>query len=219
MREHSMSPYAVSASVLGMGVAVIASRSAPAPLLLSAARWLTPKRCCSSITTRVSRRNSRSSDMMAVVPNTTHTSPDASPAAASARASASVEPVTSRQVTPASSRSGPIFWAYCAASTDVGAMTAACVPESAAAAMATAATAVLPVPTSPRSRRFITWSDAMSRRMSSAAARCSRVRSNGIAATSARMWGPSTLCEKGVTPRSSSRCLARSASCRHSSSS
>ena len=41
----------------GIGVAVITSTSGASPLVDSASRWCTPKRCCSSTTTRPSRRN------------------------------------------------------------------------------------------------------------------------------------------------------------------
>ena len=98
-------------------------------------------------------------------------------------------------------------------------MTAHWVPESAQAAMATAATAVLPVPTSPRSRRFMGRGDAMSERMSSTAARCSPVRVNGRASRRAATWGPSTVWAKPGLPDPSSAWRALSTSWRQRSSS
>ncbi len=51
----SRSPYTVSASVRGIGVAVITRTSGHSPLPRSVARCTTPNRCCSSMTTRPSR--------------------------------------------------------------------------------------------------------------------------------------------------------------------
>ena len=72
-------------------------RSAPTPLRRSAARWSTPKRCCSSMTTNESERKSMSPERMAVVPKTTATSPRETALAETARSSAGVEPVTRTQ--------------------------------------------------------------------------------------------------------------------------
>ena len=49
--DTSRSPYTVSASVRGIGVAVITSTSGQSPLPRSVARCSTPNRCCSSMTT------------------------------------------------------------------------------------------------------------------------------------------------------------------------
>ena len=73
----------------------------------------------------------------------------------------------------------------------VGAIIAACVPVSAHAAIASAATTVLPVPTSPSSRRFMTCGAAMSARISAAATSCSRESAKGRAARRAARCGPS----------------------------
>ena len=138
----------------------------------------------------------------AVVPKSTQVSPAASEAAVSARSGAGVDPVTSAQLICALSKRGPSFSAYWRASTEVGAMTAAWVPLSATAASATAATAVLPVPTSPRSRRFMGRPAAMSERISRAARSCSPVSEKGMAASRALMCGPSTTCACGRVPSS-----------------
>ena len=73
------SPYTLSASVRGIGVAVSASTcgSPPLPLAWSAARCPTPKRCCSSTITRPSRGNSTASLITACVPITISAAPAA----------------------------------------------------------------------------------------------------------------------------------------------
>ena len=52
--DTSMSPHSVSASVRGIGVAVITSTSGLQPFAASVPRCRTPKRCCSSITASAS---------------------------------------------------------------------------------------------------------------------------------------------------------------------
>ncbi len=79
---------------------------------------------------------------------------------------ADVEPVSRHHGISAWSRRGPTLRAYCVASTSVGAIMAAWVPLSAAAASACAATTVLPVPTSPSRSRFMGCGARMSARMS-----------------------------------------------------
>ena len=79
----SRSPYAVSASVRGIGVAVITSRCGapcPSPLSRSFARCATPNRCCSSITTSPSAPNPTPSASSACVPIRTSICPAASSA-------------------------------------------------------------------------------------------------------------------------------------------
>ncbi len=104
----SRSPYFASASVRGIGVAVMcstcgASRSpidsppgtAPAPFPSSAARWRTPKRCCSSTTATASARKRTSGSINACVPTISPSSPLASLPRVSSRRRAVVEPVSS----------------------------------------------------------------------------------------------------------------------------
>ena len=64
-------------------------------LASSAARWRTPKRCCSSTTHSARSRNSTGSSISAWVPTTSASSPDASRASRSRRRAAGVEPVSS----------------------------------------------------------------------------------------------------------------------------
>ena len=174
-----------------MGVAVITSRSAPGPFARRALRWPTPNRCCSSMTTSDRCLNATLSERTAWVPKSTSSSPDSSCAWMRSRSAAGVAPVRSAQDMPACESRGPVLSAYWRASTPVGAITQACVPLSAATASAQAATAVLPVPTSPSSRRFITRPPShMSCRMSWNAASCSSLSENGRACLSAPRCSP-----------------------------
>ena len=79
-RETSMSPKAVSTSVRGIGVAVITSMSGASPLAVSARRWCTPKRCCSSTTASARSRKTTASWNSACVPTTMSIAPVARPA-------------------------------------------------------------------------------------------------------------------------------------------
>ena len=80
MIDRSRSPYRVSASERGMGVAVITSRCGLVPLERSAARCSTPKRCCSSTTTNCRSANVTGSSIRACVPITILIPPLARPA-------------------------------------------------------------------------------------------------------------------------------------------
>ncbi len=135
------------------------------------------------------------------------------------RSAGAVEPVSTSQVTPAASNSGPRLLPCCRASTSVGAMSRACVPVSAAAASANAATTVLPVPTSPSSRWFAVCGAASEARMSSFARTCSSVSWNGTAAASAATCGPSVTCRTATRPSLRSRDSRMSMSSSSSSSS
>ena len=71
--ECSRSPNTVSASERGIGVADMASRCGLSAFCVSARRWPTPKRCCSSITASPSRGSSTDSENSACVPTTIET--------------------------------------------------------------------------------------------------------------------------------------------------
>ena len=75
-------------------------------------------------------------------------------------------PVSSTWRMPAASQSGAIDVKCCRAKISVGAIIAACPPASTARAMASRPTRVLPLPTSPCSRRSIRRGAAMSSRIS-----------------------------------------------------
>ena len=165
-----MLPNSASASERGIGVAVSESASTASPLASSLARCSTPKRCCSSMMARLQRTGATSSSSSACVPISTASAPDAHAASSSSRSATGVEPVSTPQVIPAASSHGPRLSPCWRASTSVGAMSSAWVRVSATDASANAATAVLPVPTSPRSMWFIACSEAIPARIASLAA-------------------------------------------------
>ena len=147
----SRSPYAVSDSVRGIGVAVMWSACGTSPsgaFASSAARWRTPKRCCSSTTTTARSRNSTGSSISACVPTTSWSWPLASRSSSSRRRAALVEPVRSSTGSGPPSSESSVRWC-CSASVSVGAMSAAWAPFSTARSMAASATTVLPDPDLP----------------------------------------------------------------------
>ena len=107
-----------------MGVAVMCSMCG-GPFSSSAARWRTPKRCCSSTIATASERKRTSGSISACVPTTRESSPLASLPSTSRRLEARVEPVRSAALTG----SAPIrLWSVakcCSASVSVGAISAA----------------------------------------------------------------------------------------------
>ena len=100
----------------------------------------------------------------------------------------------------------------CSASVSVGTRRAACAPASTAWQMASAATAVLPEPTSPCSRRRMGRGRARSRPISRAARRCSPVSSNGSASSSGPERSPVGRRGGAARRRSSRRRTASSPS-------
>ncbi len=66
----SRSPNRARARERGMGVALMTSQWGSRPFCLSASRWRTPNRCCSSTTTSCSLRNVTASWNRAWVPTT-----------------------------------------------------------------------------------------------------------------------------------------------------
>ena len=114
----------------GIGVAVITSMSGAAPLAESARRWCTPKRCCSSTTTRPRRWNSTPAWKSACVPTTICASPLAIRASASLRSAAPSLPVSSTASMPAASASGAMVAKCWRARSSVGAISAAWPPAS-----------------------------------------------------------------------------------------
>ncbi len=95
----------MSASVLGMGVAVMITTSmSPSPLPLSAIRWWRPNRCCSSTTARERSAKDTASCTSAWVPITRSTPPSAIPARIRARSFPVTAAVSSAYVTGSSLR-------------------------------------------------------------------------------------------------------------------
>ena len=165
--ETSRSPNTVIATVRGIGVAVITSMCGGAGALpRSASRCSTPNRCCSSITTSPSSANCTWSWISAWVPITMPAVPDAASSSAARRAAADIEPVSSTTRVPSSEPPRVPAWARSpsrslmvtacwAASTSVGASSAAWPPASTTCSIARSASTVLPEPTSPCSSRCI----------------------------------------------------------------
>src|SRR5438034_90021 len=91
-----------------MGVALMTSTSTDsAPRRWSAARWSTPKRCCSSTMASPRRAKATPSWMSAWVPTASGMVPSASPASALLRAFPLTAPVSSTGSTPRGAASGP----------------------------------------------------------------------------------------------------------------
>ena len=176
------------ASVRGMGVAVITSTWGGVALFChSLARCATPKRCCSSMTTSPRRANCTLSSITACVPTRMWTSPAASRPSTSARRLPLTVPVSSSTPTampPSSERS---VATCCSASISVGAITHAWYPLSMAISAHISATSVLPLPTSPCSRRFICRPLPMSARISLTTRFCASVSGKG------RWWKKKSL--------------------------
>ena len=168
MTDTSRSAKNVMASVRGMGVALMLSWCGTmrprtvSPFLVSARRWPTPKRCCSSTMDRPSRWNSTWSWISACVPTTSCTLPSATAAAASRRALAVRLPVIQAMFTPSGCNHAASLRKCCSARISVGAISATWAPAAMAWAAAMAATTVLPLPTSPCNRRCIGYGCARS---------------------------------------------------------
>ena len=196
--ETSRSPNTVIATDRGIGVAVSTSTCGRAcARSVRTARCSTPKRCCSSTTTRPRSTNWRWSASRAWVPTMIPASPEAILNSADFFTAAGIEPV--RQTTsvacsgaprtpppiPSSPISPTIVWWCCWASTSVGASRTAWPPASTTASMARSATRVLPDPTSPCNSRCMGWVRARSANTSSLTRRCPSVSVNGRRASNA----------------------------------
>ena len=201
MVETSRSPYSVSCSVRGIGVAdIIRAWGCSAPRPRSAVRCSTPKRCCSSAIASARLGSSTPSWMSACVPTSRSRCPSAAIRSASRRGLARVLPV-SRPTAKGRGRLGryadsrlscaqgwanplsscPTVRKCCSASTSVGAISADCRCAEAAASTAARATRVLPLPTSPCSRRLMGGVPrAISPVISPMQRRCAPVGVNGI---------------------------------------
>ena len=219
------------ARVRGIGVALImrrcgspATSEAPSPILLrSASRWATPKRCCSSMIARARLRNCTCSWITAWVPTTSAASPLAMSASISVRCFFFWLPVNQATRLPRGASKGssqPTSLAKCcSARISVGAINAHCQPSSMAMAAASAATTVLPEPTSPCNRRCMGTGRDRSRAISSPTRRCAAVRPKGSAPSSCSCKPPLRSGSTGARRASRSRLAASCDSCWASSSS
>ena len=144
------------ASVRGIGVAVITRIWGGWSFLVqSRARCSTPKRCCSSMTTKPRFENCTRSSIRACVPMRMSTSPEAMPSREALRSLAFEAPVRMATFTSIPSSILLTVVKCWRARISVGAIMQAWKPLSTASSIDISATRVLPLPTSPCSRRFI----------------------------------------------------------------
>ena len=208
--DSSMSPNCASARLRGIGVAVITSMSGGAsrPLPASSSRWVTPNRCCSSITARRRSWNDTSRWNTAWVPTRTCVVPAARSRRIAARSSPLSRPVSAAILTPASAASGVSAARCWRARISVGAIRTPCPPASAAISSAMNATSVLPAPTSPCSSRFIRWAAPISAAISSTARFCAPVGGQGRPARTRPRSAPSPIVARPGARRRSRRTSA-----------
>ena len=173
----SRSPYSVSASERGIGVAVMCSTCGVAPPP-SASRWSTPNRCCSSITATSRRLNVGVQQRVRADRDQRLAGRDPLPARVELllRHVAGEERRARRRGRPAAARRSS---RCCTASTSVGAISARLAARLEGPQQHASATAVLPEPTSPCSRRCIGSVASRSAPISSSARRCAPVSANG----------------------------------------
>ncbi len=189
----------------------------------SASRCSTPKRCCSSTTTKPRSAKDTLSWIRACVPTTMPAAPLAVSSMACRRCAVFSEPVSSvirvalsaAPSSPAMARSpssSASERACCAASTSVGASIAAWRPASTTWSIARSATSVLPEPTSPWSRRFIGCTPDRSVVIAAPTSSWPCVRVNGSFASNRSSRPPSTGGQAGAGrwPADSLRCASTS---------
>ena len=141
---------------------------------------------------RPSRAKCTSSWITACVPTTSVASALATRSTIAARALPLRLPVSQATPTPSGSSHCTSLRKCCSARISVGAISAHCQPASMATAAASAATTVLPEPTSPCSSRCIGWPRARSALISRPTRCCAAVSAKGSAASS-RACRPSSL--------------------------
>ena len=168
-------------------------------LLRRARRWATPKRCCSSMMASAKFLKCTLSWMMACVPTTSCAWPLSMSSSMVRRSLAFCVPVSHAVVMPKGSNQPSSLRKCCSANISVGAISAHCQPASIQMVAASAATTVLPAPTSPCSKRCMGTLRAMSDAIS-AHTRCwALVRVKGSAASKrACSVPPSTSANTGA---------------------
>ena len=179
-----------------MGVAVSTSTSGITLFCARVARCRTPKRCCSSTIASASRGSFTFSSSSACVPSTSAASPASSLASRARRSFAGVAAVRTASGTSAPAHR-PVRVAKCwRARISVGAMNATWCPASIAWRAASSATTVLPLPTSPSSRRCIGCDARRSLTISSSARSWSAVSVKGSFARTAAASDPGPALER-----------------------
>ena len=218
----SRSPYAVSESVRGIGVAVMwsACGTSPSGALRVERRALAHAEAVLLVHhdhRQVAELHRRPRSARACPPPA-EAAPLASRSSSSRRRAAVVEPVSSSTgMCPPSSESS-VRWC-CSASVSVGAMNAAWAPFSTARSMAASAIAVLPEPTSPISSRCIGRSRARSASISPMALTWSPVSSNGSDHRHRSTITPRAASGRAFRPSRRARRRPATASCSRNSSS
>ena len=185
----------------------------------SARRCCTPKRCCSSMIASPSRANATSLWITAWVPTTSAASPEATRASISRRPLPLRLPVSQATPMPSGSSQPTSLRKCCSARISVGAISAHSQPLSIAIAAASAATTVLPEPTSPCSRRCIGVLRCRSAAISCPTRCWERVSANGSAASSRSCSPPARNSKRGAGCDSRSRRACSCDSCCASNSS
>ena len=174
------------------------SRCGVSPLWRREARCMTPKRCCSSTTASPRRGRSAFCCSSACVPTTMSSAPcdimawisrfclagwlpssRPSDTGRGSEGSSKVSRASPSADEPAPLTSSAMLRKCCSARISVGAMNAPCRSFATADSRAASATTVLPLPTSPWSRRLIGRSPSMSDRISSRAFPWADVSENG----------------------------------------
>ena len=177
-----------------------------------------------------SRANCTSCWITACVPTTRPASPEAMRSSISRRMRPLRLPLSQAVVMPSGASQPTSLAKCCSARISVGAISAHCQPLWMAMAAASAATTVLPEPTSPCSSRCIgtvalaspspsTLARCKSAAMSSTTRRCAPVSANGSAASSCSCSPPAATAKRGARCWSRSRLACRRDSCCASSSS
>ncbi|MNN37120.1 hypothetical protein D3C81_1510520 [compost metagenome] len=123
--------------------------------------------------------NTTASCISACVPTTTCAWPEATSSSTLLRALPVTLPASQVTRTPSGSSQARRLSRCCSANSSVGAASATCLPRSTASMPASAATTVLPEPTSPCTRRSMGCARARSLRISSNTRCCAPVRRNG----------------------------------------
>ena len=175
----SKSPYKISASVLGIGVAVITNTSGLLPFSAIFVLCFTPNLCCSSVTTNPKFLNITLSSIIACVPINISISPFSSLVRISSFFFFVIPDTNNSHFISNFSKIFLKFSKCCVAKIAVGAIIAAWYPDFTALYAAHIATTVFPEPTSPCNNLFIDFSDSIFSSISSNTLNCAFVKLKG----------------------------------------
>ena len=184
----SRSPYNISASVLGIGVAVITNTSGFSPFATIVLLCFTPNLCCSSVTTNPNLWNTTFSSSIAWVPTIISASPLSICAKASLFCFAVIPPTRPTHFIPNCPKIFSKFIKCWLANIIVGAKIAAWYPLFTALYAEIIATMVFPDPTSPCNNLFIGLSFSISLFISSSTLSWAFVSLNGNEFITSDIW-------------------------------